>query len=149
MITFVCIFVHQAWEFWLSEIFPILGMVLNVSGGYCFLQIISANVSTTNHQPVPLDDVELPFEVQFSYSVTWSSTKWVYPFTFYCTKEQINFLSVCQHWSDWLSWVTLFYCSKPYSERLKSKGAGSFFPKSLEVRETYHVSYWVLPYGIL
>ncbi|KAJ7350992.1 Transmembrane 9 super member 1 [Desmophyllum pertusum] len=36
-------------------------------------QIISANVSTANHQPVSLDDVQLPFKVQFTYSVMWSS----------------------------------------------------------------------------
>ena len=40
-----------------------------------FFQIISANVSTANHQPVSLDDVQLPLKVQFTYSVMWSSTK--------------------------------------------------------------------------
>lgn len=42
---------------------------------YFFFQIISANVSTANHQPVSLDDVQLPLKVQFTYSVMWSSTK--------------------------------------------------------------------------
>lgn len=70
---------------------------LNFNIEYNGDQIISANVSTANHQPVPLDDVELPFDVHFTYSVLWSSTH------------------------------------TPYSERLKTKGAGTFFPKSLEI----------------
>ena len=40
-----------------------------------FFQIISANVSTANHQPVALDDIELPYNVEFTYSVLWSSTE--------------------------------------------------------------------------
>ncbi|KAM7437452.1 Transmembrane 9 superfamily member 1 [Porites harrisoni] len=70
---------------------------LNFNIAYNGDQIISVNVSTTNHQPVALDDVELPFKVQFTYSVIWSST------------------------------------DTPYSERLKLKGSGTFFPKSLEI----------------
>ena len=59
------------------------GMYLGLTFSWCclgvvFPQIISANVSTANHhQPVPLDDVELPFNVQFTYSVLWSPTEWV------------------------------------------------------------------------
>ncbi|XP_068737553.1 transmembrane 9 superfamily member 1-like isoform X1 [Montipora capricornis] len=60
-------------------------------------QIISANVSTANHQPISLDNLDYPFEVSFTYSVTWGPT------------------------------------NTPYSERLKTKGGGTFFPKSLEI----------------
>ncbi|PFX14376.1 Transmembrane 9 superfamily member 1, partial [Stylophora pistillata] len=63
-----------------------------------YFEFVLANVSTANHQPVALDDIELPYNMEFTYSVMWSST------------------------------------DTPYSERLKIKGAGSFFPKSLEVR---------------
>ena len=40
------------------------------------LQVIAANVSTTNHQPVSLDEVQsFPLEIMFTYSVVWHSTK--------------------------------------------------------------------------
>ena len=37
-------------------------------------QIIFANVSTKEHDPVSLNDVATPFELQFSYSVKWIQT---------------------------------------------------------------------------
>ena len=117
--------------------------------GDVFSQIISANVSTANHQPVPLDDVELPFDVHFTYSVLWSSTQWVKLWSSMlfvlgpmrpCDVHVIVNLRF-----NWLFWhglcnqdSSILYlcfssCSTPYSERLKTKGAGTFFPKTLEV----------------
>ncbi|XP_077990163.1 transmembrane 9 superfamily member 1-like [Glandiceps talaboti] len=41
-------------------------------------QIISANVSTREHQPTSLDEVEAPLDVKFTYSVTWKETSLEY-----------------------------------------------------------------------
>ncbi|XP_048590054.1 transmembrane 9 superfamily member 1 isoform X2 [Nematostella vectensis] len=37
-------------------------------------QVISANVTTKDHDPVNLDDVEVPFKLKHTYSVTWKQT---------------------------------------------------------------------------
>ncbi|KAK3751998.1 hypothetical protein QZH41_010966 [Actinostola sp. cb2023] len=37
-------------------------------------QVISANVTTSGHEPLSLDDVEVPFKVQHTYSVSWKPT---------------------------------------------------------------------------
>ena len=61
-----------------TSLLKLLGLLKMFNCYYLFIyfcQIISVNVSTTNHQPVALDDVELPFKVQFTYSVIWSSTE--------------------------------------------------------------------------
>ena len=115
--------------------------------GDVFSQIISANVSTANHQPVPLDDVELPFDVHFTYSVLWSSTQWVKLWSSMLFVLGPKTLSFARCWWIWDSidyfnmvsatkipqYLCFSCCSTPYSERLKTKGAGTFFPKSLEV----------------
>ncbi|KXJ27742.1 transmembrane 9 superfamily member 1 [Exaiptasia diaphana] len=41
-------------------------------------QVISANVTTSGNEPVSLDDVEVPFKVQHTYSVSWKSTSFKY-----------------------------------------------------------------------
>jgi len=45
----------------------------------CFVsvQIIYANVSTKDLQPVSLTDAQPPFEVLFTYSVHWHRTRFV------------------------------------------------------------------------
>ncbi|XP_023930008.1 transmembrane 9 superfamily member 1-like [Lingula anatina] len=41
-------------------------------------QIIYANISTKEHEPVNLDDAVAPFEIRFTYSVKWHPTKLKY-----------------------------------------------------------------------
>ena len=38
-------------------------------------QIIYANVTTSNHQPISLDGIQAPLEVEFTYSVSWTPTE--------------------------------------------------------------------------
>lgn len=64
--------------------------------------IISANVSTSNHQPISLDDVEVPLEVDFTYSVSWIETSVPYSHrsklkgggSFFPKRLEIHWLSI-------------------------------------------------------
>ena len=55
--------------------------------------------------------------------------------------------AICDNIVTILFILFYFFCSTPYSERLKLKGSGTFFPKSLEVGKSpllKLISIWVL-----
>ena len=41
-------------------------------------QVISVNVSTFGHDPVELTDAKEPLNVEYTYSVTWHETRYVF-----------------------------------------------------------------------
>jgi len=61
---------HGCWHVWASS-----PMELDGPSPSSHTQLITANVSTMGVTPLPLDEVEFPLKVTFTYSASWLPTE--------------------------------------------------------------------------